>query len=112
MSTLAEFQVLRDLAHQMLEAARANDWDRLQSLEHEQAERRRALGAGISTEFAATMTAEERASLEGIIREAEGIHEQIREIVGPWLESVRGLLSTQTRERSVRQSYGAFAQDH
>lgn len=109
MSDLARFEAMLQLSRQMVDAASANDWDRLLALEKAEAELRETLRSGAPAGDS-TLSTEERERIGGLIREIQADHAKVHDIVGPWLSSVRQLLAHQTRERSVRKSYGAFTQ--
>lgn len=109
MKALAGFETMLQLSRQMVEAANANDWDRLLALEKAEAQLRVTLQAGTPAD-APEISADDRQRLGELIREIQVEHGKVRAIVDPWLDNVRQLLSHQTRERSVRESYGLFTQ--
>lgn len=109
MSDLVGFERMLDLSAQMLDAATANDWERLLALEKDEADLRESLRAKAGSDDA-KISAEERDRLAGLISEIQANHAKLHEIVGPLLSSVRQLIGRETRERSIRESYGAFVQ--
>lgn len=109
MSDLTRFETMLQLSRQMVDAASANDWDRLIALEKAEADLRETLRSAAPAEDSALSTGE-RERIRGLIREIQADHAKVHDIVGPWLGSVRQLLAHQSRERSVRESYGAFTQ--
>lgn len=109
MSDLARFEAMLQLSRQMVDAAGANDWDRLIALEEAEAELRQALRLRAPADYA-KLSADERERIGELIREIQADHAKVHDIVGPWLGSVQQLLARQTRERNVRESYGAFTQ--
>ena len=108
MNILDDFEAMRGLSGGMLESARANDWERLIRLEHELADRRDALAAG--PDRVAGLTPDQRKRVDTIIRGMQADDHAIRQIVEPYLDSVRALLSRRARKRDLSRSYGAFAQ--
>ncbi|MCB1896777.1 MAG: flagellar protein FliT [Zoogloeaceae bacterium] len=108
MNTLDDFEAMRGLSAGMLASARANDWERLTRLEHELANRRDALAAG--PDHLAGLSRDECHRVGTIIREMQAHDHAIRQIVEPYLDSVRALLSRRARKRDLSRSYGAFAQ--
>ncbi|MCB1918166.1 MAG: flagellar protein FliT [Rhodocyclaceae bacterium] len=108
MNTRDSFEAMRCLSGSMLEAARANDWEALVRLECDLARRRDALAA--QPDRLGALTAEERERVGTIVREMQAEDRAIRQIVEPYLDSVRALLSGRARKRDLSNSYGAFAQ--
>ena len=97
----------------MAEAARANDWDRLSTVEREAAALRAQLQAGADAVRDANALshlppAEAAALREGIER-LLALDAEIRSHADPFLSSVRKLLSTERQARAVRSAYGALA---
>lgn len=107
MTTLALFESMAATSAGMVEAAQANDWDRLAMLEREMAKVRDEL-----------MRIEPNGRQAGALTEAEQRRKatlaaqmivddrEIRRHVEPWLESTRQLLTGSVRERAVRAAYG------
>lgn len=110
MDPVSGFQQLGELSAQMLEAARAGDWERLGRLDADMATLRDALAGSLADGALARLPELQRKRIEGSIREALTDQARTREIVEPWLESTRTLLSGRSRERDLRASYGAFTQ--
>lgn len=108
MNGLGLLESMAQVSAAMVEAARANDWDRLTGLERECATLRDVL-----------MRLEPEGRQQPGLTEAERQHKaalaarmldddrEIRRHVEPWLESTRKLLSGSARERAVRSAYGA-----
>lgn len=109
MSDLVRYEAMLQLSRQMVDAASANDWDRLLALEKSEAELRETLRSEAQPDGAG-LSADERERVGELIREIQTNHARVRDVVEPWLGSVRQLLGRQTRERSLRDSYGAFTQ--
>ncbi|NMF99663.1 flagellar protein FliT [Aromatoleum toluolicum] len=107
MSSLALYESMSTLSAAMVEAARANDWDRLVKLEREMAASRDGIlrAAGASQEPLGAAEAARKAELIAAMLENDV---EIRQHVEPWLTSVRKLLSGTARDRAVRAAYGAF----
>ncbi|MDT3668879.1 MAG: flagellar protein FliT [Aromatoleum sp.] len=107
MNALSLFESMATTSANMLGAARANDWDRLATLEREVAALRdelmriepngrqsEALGEGEQLRKAA------------LVAQMLDNDREIRRHVEPWLASTRKLLSGSSRERAVRAAYG------
>ena len=109
MDNLQRLEAMSELSAKMLAAAQANDWDRLVALEKDVTSQRRALEAAGESIFA-TIPAAERAKAEQFVRSIIDNDARTREILDPWLDSVRTLLSRGARKRDLRKSYGAFTQ--
>lgn len=108
MSSLALYESMSTVSAAMLDAARANDWDRLVTLEREMAALRDEImrTTGASPEPLDTTAAARKAELIAAMLEDDV---EIRKHVEPWLASVRKLLSGAARDRAVRTAYGALA---
>ncbi|AYH43108.1 flagellar protein FliT [Azoarcus sp. DN11] len=107
MSSLALYEAMSTVSAAMVEAARANDWDRLVTLEREMAALRDEI---VHTADAAQepLGADAAAHKAELIATMLGNDAEIRSHVEPWLASVRKLLSGTARDRAVRAAYGAF----
>lgn len=107
MSSLALYESMSTVSTAMVEAARANDWDRLVKLEREMAALRDEIlrAAVASQEPLGPSEATRKADLIAAMLEDDV---EIRKHVEPWLTSVRKLLSGAARDRAVRTAYGAF----
>lgn len=109
MSTLALFESMSILSAGMLEAAQANDWDRLVVLEHEMADiRAEVMRTDPDGRQAADQSEADAARKASLITAMLGNDEEIRRHVEPWLASTRKLLGSAQRDRAVRSAYGAF----
>ncbi|MDP1652712.1 MAG: flagellar protein FliT [Rhodocyclaceae bacterium] len=96
------------LSTRMVEAARANDWERLIDLEHAVADLRETLLKEADKE-------DDNSSIRP--REAERKHELIQRILRddaevrlhtePWMEQVRRFLTGNVRKQPVDRAYGA-----
>lgn len=106
-SPLSLFESMSVVSATMVEAARANDWDRLVTLEREMAAlRNEILHAAAAAQ--APLDAAEAARKAELIAAMLEDDVEIRKHVEPWLGSVRKLLSGTARDRAVRAAYGAF----
>lgn len=109
MSMLAPFESMSMLSAGMVEAARANDWDRLVALEHEMAAIRAELvRTDADGRQAAGLSEADAARKASLITAMLRNDEEIRRHVEPWLASTRKLLGSAQRDRAVRSAYGAF----
>ncbi len=102
-STLEAYLRLHDLSCHMVEAAQANDWDRLAALERDQATLRGLLpqlsvGNSLPTEAA---------RIAQLIRQTLDNDAEVRRHVEPWMNSARKLLTTGRRGRAMRAAYTA-----
>ena len=106
-SPLSLYESMSTVSAAMVEAARANDWDRLIALERDMAALRDEImrAAGALQEPLGAAEAARKAELIAAMLENDV---KIRQHVEPWLASVRKLLSGPARDRAVRTAYGAF----
>lgn len=108
MTTLTTYEAMSGLSSQMVEAARANDWDRLVLLEREVAELRdhliflEPLG---SPDIPTSQEEHDRKVM--LIKKLLADDREVRLHTEPWMEAVRTLLAGNTRERNLRAAYGA-----
>lgn len=109
MSDLARFEAMLQLSQQMVDAAIANDWDRLVALEKAEAELRASLQSSPHASND-TIPSQDHERIAALIRTIQANHAKVHDNVAPWLDSVRHLLAQENRERSVRERYGAFTQ--
>lgn len=109
MSSLALLQQMSAYSTEMVDAARANDWDRLSSLERQVASLRDRLGVEDAMGFpgrSRQMSEEERGKKIALIRRILDDDKEVRVHTEPWLDNVRQLLSGGTRQRNLRVAYG------
>lgn len=105
MSTTPElYEALADISGRMVEAAHANDWDRLAALDAEMTATRDTIARQPDNGAVGDAELLRRAALIGIILEN---NREVRRHVEPWMASVRKLFGSGERERSVRAAYGA-----
>lgn len=104
MLTTQDIDALLDRYEAMADAARANDWDRLAALEREAA----ALRVAVIERTGATPAPTDNAVIAEGIRRILVLDGEIRTHTDPFLAAVRKLLSGGTRDRAVRNAYGAL----
>lgn len=104
MSTTQElYEALGEVSTSMVEAARANDWDRLAALDAEMTATREALARQPEVAGLDDRALLRRAALITAILEN---NREVRRHVEPWMQSARTLLTSGERERSLRAAYG------
>jgi len=107
MNTISLFESMAAVSAGMVDAARANDWDRLATLEGEMAavrdELMRIESDGQQAEALSEGEQLRKATLAAQMLDND---REIRRHVEPWLASTRKLLSGSSRERAVRAAYG------
>ena len=92
------------LSTRMVEAARANDWERLIDLEHSVASLRDTLTKEAESGSTDPRDAErKRDMIQRILKDDA----EVRRHTEPWMEQVRRFLSGDVRKRQVDQAYGA-----
>lgn len=101
---LGLYETMGRISAQMVEAARANNWERLVALERDVVGLRRKLEAG---DIQAPLTAEERARKIALIRRILADDAEVRCQTEPWMEQVRKFLGNGARGRNVRHAYGS-----
>lgn len=109
MTTLELLELMSTLSTQMVESARANDWDLLVEQESRLAELRQNLAAieAGGGEPAAKLDEEQRSLHVSLIERILADDEEIRKHVTPWMESARRLLTTDTKAKAMRAAYGS-----
>ena len=109
MSSLALLQQMSAYSTEMVDAARANDWDRLTRLERQVASLRDRLGVEEALAFPSRpkrMSEDERAKKVALIRRILDDDKEVRVHTQPWMDNVRQLLSGGVHERNIRNAYG------
>ncbi len=91
------------LSTRMVEAARANDWDRLVDLERSVAGLRNSLIQDSEIANAQPQEAERKRRLIQRILQDDA---EVRRHTEPWMEHVRRFLSGNVRKRQVDRTYG------
>ncbi len=92
------------LSSRMVEAARANDWDRLIALERAVAELREAL---LHTGDVGTESPEEAERRRALIRRILEDDAEVRRHTEPWMEKVRRFLTGHARQSPLDRACGA-----
>lgn len=113
MLTQTDLELLLTGYEAMAAAAQANDWDRVATLEAGIATQRNAVmarlrSADANDRAAASLSAEQQQALADGIARVLALDAEIRSHTDPFLASARKFLSSQSRERAVRNAYGAF----
>lgn len=98
------YETMNRLSAQMVDAAAANDWDRLTRLEQEVAQLRDALHSGRPQ---APLTAEQRARKFALIRRILANDAEVRRHTMPWMEQVRRFLENSRQDHNLRPPCGA-----
>lgn len=109
MSSLALLEQMSNYSTEMVDAARANDWDRLTRLEKQVASLRDRIGVEEALAFPSRprrMSEDERARKIALIRRILDDDKEVRVHTDPWMDNVRQLLSGGVRQRNVRVAYG------
>ena len=109
MSSLALLQQMSAYSTEMVDAARANDWDRLTRLERQVASLRDRLGVEEALGFPGRprqMSEDKRKKKVALIRRILDDDKEVRVHTEPWMDNVRQLLSGGVRQRNVRAAYG------
>jgi flagellar protein FliT len=107
LSMVAQIEIyerMRGLSAQMVEAARAGDWERLIALEKSVAALRDALLGGEANAGITASEAQRKAELIGGILEDDA---EIRRHTEPWMERLRQFLGGAAKKRQVERAYGA-----
>lgn len=107
MNTVGLYEDMSHISAQMVDAARANDWDRLVSLEQNVARLRESLAA---QQDRPVLTGAQRARKVALIRRILADDAEVRRHTEPWMEHVRTYLGTTARGRTVSQAYGRIAE--
>jgi flagellar protein FliT len=103
MNTLATYETMSALSAQMVQAARANDWDRLVALEKDCAGLARHLEADVQRP---ALSETERARKVALIHQILDDDAEVRRHTEPWMEQVKQFLGAGARERGLRRAYG------
>lgn len=109
MGSLQLIESMSALSTAMVEAARANDWDRLAALELQLAAVREEIArlepGGRQSE---ALSDDERRRKAALIAQILTDGEEVRTHVVPWMDSARRVLSADARARTMRAAYGAM----
>jgi flagellar protein FliT len=96
------YQKMHELSTRMVDAARANDWDLLISLENEVVALRKTLANDDNEALAPDDIVLKRSLIQNILQ----ADAEVRRYTEPWMERVRHFLSGDTRKRQVDRAYG------
>lgn len=98
------YEQMCTLSTRMVEAARANDWDRLIDLERSVASLRDTLAQEAEVGSADPVDMEKkRAMIQRILKDDA----EVRRHTEPWMEQVRRFLTGDVKKRQVDRAYGA-----
>ena len=101
------YEEIRALSADMVNAARANDWERLVTLECSVAALRDELIANSGPDRDAGAGATENDHRRGLIQQILEDDAEIRRHTEPWMEHVRQFLGSQNRRKQVQHAYAA-----
>ena len=100
------YQEMSALSARMVEAAQAQDWDSLVTLETSVSALRNTL---MADDDSANLTAAERTLKAALIQRILDDDAEVRCHTEPWMEHVRKYLGDSTRRRDVQKAYAAGA---
>lgn len=103
-SQIEIYEQMRALSGLMVEAARANDWDRLIDLENNVATLRNRL---IAEEGGGQLAPDEVEQKRHLIRTILQDDAEVRRHTEPWMEHVRQFLGGEARKQRIDRAYGA-----
>lgn len=103
-SQIDTYKEICALSSQMVEAARANDWDRLVDLERNVATLRDSL---IGEEDNTSPSLQELDLKRGLIERILDDDAEIRRHTEPWMEQVRRFLGGRSTRERVERTYGS-----
>lgn len=104
MNVIGMYETMDQISVRMVEAAQANDWDRLVELERNVAQLRESLRGN---EQPTMLSMEDRSRKIRLIHRILDADAEIRRYTEPWMAQVRTFLGNAARERNLRQSYGS-----
>ena len=97
------YETMVGITERMLDAARADEWDRLAELEQECARHANRLKAN---EGGAPLVDQERLRKVDAIRRMLDADRQIRDITTPWMAHLSSMMKSTSTERRVVRAYG------
>jgi flagellar protein FliT len=103
MNIIGMYESMGEISDRMVEAAQANDWDRLVELEKNVAHLRDNLRR---EDRPLSLSSEERARKLRLIHRILNADAEVRRHTEPWMAQVRIFLGSAARERTMKQSYG------
>ncbi|MDD5297978.1 MAG: flagellar protein FliT [Rhodocyclaceae bacterium] len=104
MNVIGMYETMGEISTRMVEAAQANDWDRLVELEKNVAHLRDVLR---QEDHPLSLSSEERARKLRLIHRILDADAEVRRHTEPWMAQVRVFLGSVARERKIRQTYGS-----
>lgn len=108
MNSIQLLEAMNELAAQMADSARANDWDQLVEQEVRLAALRQQLVAQDTLEDARNdINGDERLRKARLIEAFLAHESDIRMHAEPWLASARNLLSADVKGRAMKAAYGS-----
>lgn len=102
-SQIELYQQMSALSAGMVEAAQAQDWERLVELERAVS----ALRDKLMAEDGGDLSESDRLAKAALIQRILDDDAEIRRHTEPWMEHVRKFLGDSTRQRQVAKAYGA-----
>ncbi len=105
-ASISLYESMGALSSAMMEAARANDWDELCRLETQVAAIRDTLALQDPPQRQNLLAEPDRQRKIALIRQILADDREIRAHAEPWLENVRVLLSSGSRQRALNSAYG------
>ena len=102
-SQIELYEQMRALSGLMVEAARANDWERLVDLENDVAALRDKLIADEGGQLAPGEVEQKRHLIRTILQDDA----EVRRHTEPWMEHVRQFLGGAARKQRIDRAYGA-----
>lgn len=103
-SQIDMYQDMSALSAEMVEAARANEWERLVTLERSVSLLREAL---VAMEDNTGLSEEQIGLKAALIRRILDDDAEVRRHTEPWMEQVRQFLGGSARRHQVERAYGA-----
>jgi flagellar protein FliT len=100
---VAVYEEISDITGQMLDAARANDWDRLTQLEAQCSSRVEILRRDPSRPV---LDAGSRQAKVRLINKILADDREIRNLTEPWMQRLSAMMNSGETERRLNQAYG------
>lgn len=107
--TLAAYRSISSITGEMVESARAGEWDRLTVLERHCAALVAQFGAGQPVRLTSRLTSDELRQKAELIHKILADDAEIRRHAEPWMERVQTLLGNAGMERRLRRAYDSDA---
>jgi flagellar protein FliT len=105
-TSLQIYETMQGLSTQMVEAARTNDWDQLSELEQRIASLRDRLIVQDPVAGVPHQDDSYRARKIALIRQLLADDREIRTHTEPWMDAVKQMLSSTSKQRAVQAAYG------